>query len=63
LARLHLTIKGVAFMQAESKLNHSSCWPRDAVNNNSQTQGNQLQTITTNGKTSMSTALRLEIQF
>ena len=50
-------------MQAESKLNHSSCWPRDAVNNNSQTQGNQLQTITTNGKTSMSTALRLEIQF
>lgn len=48
--------------QAKLRLSLSNLSPRDAINTNSQTQGNELQTITTNGKTSMSTALRLEIR-
>jgi len=48
--------------QAKLRLSLSNLSPRDAVNTNSQTQGNELQTITTDGKTSMSTALRLEIR-
>ena len=48
--------------QMKLRLSFSNLSPRDAVNTNSFTQGNELQTITSNGKTAMSTALRLEIR-
>ena len=48
--------------QMKLRLSFSNLSPRDAVNTSSFTQGNELQTITSNGKTAMSTALRLEIR-
>jgi hypothetical protein len=44
------------------RLSLSNLTPHDAINTNAQTQGNELQTVVTNGKTSLSTGLRLEIR-
>ena len=48
--------------QMKLRLSLSNLSPRDAISTNSQTQGNELQTITTNGTTSRSVALRWEIR-
>ncbi len=44
------------------RLSLSNLTPHDAINTNAQTQGNELQTVVTNGKTSLSTGLRLEVR-
>jgi len=44
------------------RLSFSNLSPQDAVNSNILTSGNERQTVVTNGKTSLTTALRLEIR-
>ena len=44
------------------RLSLSNLTPHDAINTNAQIQGNELQTVVTNGKTSLSGGLRLEIR-
>jgi outer membrane receptor for ferrienterochelin and colicins len=44
------------------RLSFSNMTPHDAINTNVLTQGSELQTVVTNGKTSMTTALRVEIR-
>jgi outer membrane receptor for ferrienterochelin and colicins len=44
------------------RLSFSNMTPNDAINTNVLTQGSELQTVVTNGKTSMTTALRVEIR-
>ena len=44
------------------RLSFSNLSPQDALNSNILTSGNERQTVATNGKTSLTTALRLEIR-
>lgn len=47
---------------ARLRLSFSNFTPHDAINSNILLQGNERQTVVSNGKTSMSTALRLEVR-
>ncbi len=44
------------------RLSLSNLTPHDAITTNALTQGNELQSVVTNGKTSLSTGLRLEMR-